>query len=698
MKLNRILFSALMLSAMAGMTTSCSDSFLDEELITQYSTDYFKTQEGLDGLVTGAYQKLKFKFNYVWAIEMYNMGVDEFTDANNTMPAWNHYSQDLNSSEGAANQPLWDNMYGLVEPANIIIANMPQYYDQNSPTYNTRLGEGYFLRAYAYFELVKQFGGVPLKLVPSTGVETMFTRNSEEEVYAQILSDLEEAYRLLPEKGEATGRITKYAAAHYLAKVHLFRASELYSSWNSSYVAGDLDAVIKYGTEVVAAHPLCSNYVELWDYQEPNGANEKVSEVVLAAQFSNDESTWGRFGNQMHLYYPSVYQDLPGCARDISGGREFSYVSATEYTMEVFDRVNDSRFWKSFITCYGANDAAKAPTWTEDDIKSGHAPAGVKAGDKRFTAGELGLKYIVNNPGDTRYEKYDDLSTTTVLKNGVISNTYTYVRYYKGQPQSWNLDPTNSTGNYYSIVPHKRSVALSKFRDGYRNSIASQFGTRDGIIARSADDALMVAEAYIRKGESSYADALVWLNKVRDRAAYIAGEDRSVNVDGGQAYKTNPYCAGKGGGYSADGAIYSDKNTYYESNNLEGQEDIYNAQSSLDQMHLNSVDDVYNSKTDQLIYEALKCNTNAEKMMCFLLNERTRELCGEGYRWEDLARTKTLDARWHAFNDGVTRGIGNFDPAKHYYRPIPQSFLDGITNANGALTNEEKQAMQNPGY
>ena len=157
------------------------------------------------------------------------MGVDEFTDANNTMPAWNHYSQDLNSSENGANQPMWDNYYGLVEPANIIISNMPQYYNQSSATYNTRLGEGYFLRAYAYFELVKQFGGVPLKLTPSTSAETYFTRNSEEEIYAQIIADLEEAYRLLPQKGEATGRITKYAAAHFLAKAHLFRASELYS-------------------------------------------------------------------------------------------------------------------------------------------------------------------------------------------------------------------------------------------------------------------------------------------------------------------------------------------------------------------------------------------------------------------------------------------------------------------------------------
>ena len=507
MKLNKILYTALMISSMGSSLSSCKDSFLDEELITQYSTDRFETQEGLDELVTGAYQKLKFKYNYIWAIECYNMGVDEFTDANNTMPAWNHYSQDLNSAETGANQPVWDNFYGLVEPANIIIANMPQYYDKNSATYKTRLGEGYFLRAFAYFELVKQFGDVPLKLTPSTSVETYFTRASEEDVYKQIISDFQEAYNLLPESPEQTGRITKYAAAHFLAKAHLFRASELYSGWNSSYVAEDLDAVIQYGSEVVNKHPICTNYVELWDYQEPNGANEKVSEVVLAAQFSNDESTWGRYGNQMHLYYPSVYQDMAGTKRDISGGREFSYVSATEYTMQVFDRINDSRFWKSFITCYGANDTNGAPVWTAKDIASGKAPAGAQKDGKRFKAGDVGIRYIVNNPGDTRFSNYEEINEETgkpvtvegkVLKNGQLCNTHTFVRYFAGESQNWNTGTTH-TGNYYSIIPHKRSVALSKFRDGYRNSIASQFGTRDAILARSADDVLMVAEAYIRK-------------------------------------------------------------------------------------------------------------------------------------------------------------------------------------------------------
>ena len=693
MKLNRILFAALIASITGSSITSCSESFLDENLTTQYSTDRFKTQEGLDELVTGAYQKLKFKFNYIWGIQCYNMGVDEFTDANNVIPAWNHYSQDLNSSENAANQPIWDNYYGLVEPANILIQNIPQYYNQSSPTYNTRLGEAHFLRAYAYFELVKQFGGVPLKLVPSTSAETYFTRNSAEEIYTQVIADFGEAYRLLPDKGESIGRINKYAAAHFLAKAHLFRASELYSDWNSNYVASDLDAVIQYGSEVVDAHPLCSDYVELWDYEQPNGANEKVSEVILAAQFSNDESTWGRFGNQMHLYYPAVYQgnDIGGCKRDISGGREFSYVSATEYTMQVFDRVNDSRFWKSFITCYGANETKSAPTWTAEDMP--YAPAGVKEGDKRFSGGELGMKYIVNDPGDNRYEKYPNAPAYTVLKDGKMCNTYTYVRYFKGQEHSWNVN--EKTGNYYDIIPHKRSVALSKFRDGYRVSIASQFGTRDAIIARSADDVLMVAEAYIRKGEANYDKAIEWMNKLRERAGYKTGEDRSKNVDGGQAYKNNPYCSGKGGGHSSEGAIYWEENTYYESNNIE-QETTASTKTT---MKLNSVSDVYNSTVDVPIYNELGCTSNADKMMCFLLNERTRELCGELQRWEDLARTKTLDARWHKFNDGASRGLGEFKSEKHYYRPIPQAFLDGITNSNGsALSNEEKKAMQNPGY
>ena len=699
MKTNNILFAALLSVGAMGMVTSCSDSFLDEKMITDKNMDYFKTQSGLDDLSIGSYSKLKFKFNYIWGYNMFNMGIDEFTGGAKDMAAWNHYGADLNSGETASNQPMWDNMYGLIEPANLLIQNVQQYYNKNSATYNTRLGEGYFFRAFGYFELVKQYGGVPIKLSPSSSVEYVFTRASEEDVYKQIISDLEQAYSLLPDEPEdkQVGRVTKSAAAHFLAKAHLFRASELYDSWNGQYKEADLDAVIKYGKEVIAAHPLCSNFQELWDYTEPDGANEQVKEVVLAAQFSDNSDTWGRYGNQMHLCFPSVYQNLAGMKRDISGGREFSYVSATEYSMQVFDRVNDSRFWKSFITKYGCNYTAGAPTWDAAMMKEypDAFPASATAGEKRFKGGQIGLKYIVNNPGDDRYtDLTGNKSEDAVCKDGVVQPEHVFVRYYKGQAFNWNIDADASkrTGNYYPLYPHNRSVALSKFRDGARINIASQFGTRDAIIARSADDVLMVAEAYIRKKD--YGNAIIYLNMVRDRAGYADNEDRSISRDGGQAYKKNSYCTGKGGGFSAEGAIYTDENTYYESNNIP-----VTTASTKGKMHLNSIDDILNSEADKPIYEALNCNTDAEKMMCFLLDERTRELIGESMRWEDLARTKTLEARWKAFNDGSKKGIGMFDPAKHYYRPIPQSFLDGITNADGSsLTDEQKESMQNPGY
>jgi hypothetical protein len=671
--------------------TSCNESFLDEELTTTYNTDYFKTQKGLDDLVTGAYQKLKFKFNYTWSVLMFNLGVDEFTDASNSFPSFNCYSADLNSAETGGNlAPLWDNMYSGIESANTLVQNIPLYYSKTNAKYNTRLGEGYFLRGYFYLQLVAQYGGVPLKLKPSTGVETYFTRASEEECFNQIIADLKQAYDLLPTSPEATGRITKWAAAHYLGKAHLTRASELYKGWNSSYVNADLDAVITYGKEVVAAHPICSDYVSLWDYKKVNDANETVSEVVLSAQFADDQTTWGRYGNQLHLYYPALYQDLGGTTRDISGGREFSYSRATNYALDVYDRVNDSRFWKSFITTYGCNNTKGAPVWTAANAVLG--PAGTAVGAKRFSGGQLAIKYIVNNAGDTRYAPVT-ADVTAALKDGVMQNTYTFARYFNGEAQAW----VGVHGNYgfYDNTAKKRYVALSKYRDGYRVAIASQFGTRDAIMARSAEDVLMIAEAYIRKGESSYGDAITWINMLRDRAAFRDGEDRTKHVDGGQAYKNNSNCTGKGGGFSPDGAIYWEKNTYYESNN-----DMAETTASTKlAMHINSVDEIYNSAVDVPIYQTLNCTSNADKMMCFLLNERTRELCGELYRWEDLARTKTLEARWKAFNDGYVRGNTKFSTETHYYRPIPQSFLDAITNESGrSLTADEKKAMQNPGY
>jgi starch-binding outer membrane protein, SusD/RagB family len=323
--------------------------------------------------------------------------------------------------------------------------------------------------------------------------------------------------------------------------------------------------------------------------------------------------------------------------------------------MDVYDRVNDSRFWKSFKTRYLCNNPSGAPKW--DTV---YAPSVALRGKAKFAGGQESIVYIVNDPGNRGY------SSDSVNRRAA----WLFVRYYDGEAE-------NMLGNHGNYTA-SRYVGLSKFADGSRADVASAFGRRDGILARLADTYLMVAEAYGRKGQ--YTDALPFINAVRDRAAYKSGEDRSAYVDGGVSYKKNTAAA------TATYVSYSDKNTYYESNNMP-----VATGSTLSAMHINSVTDILGSTRD--FYDKLNAGGDADKFLNFILNERSRELMGELLRWEDLARTRTLVTRCAAFNSAAKPLVN-----KDYLRPIPQSFLDVIKTDGQPLTAAQKAAMQNPGW
>ncbi|MEP7094946.1 MAG: RagB/SusD family nutrient uptake outer membrane protein, partial [Flavobacterium sp.] len=171
MKNYKKLYINLILGATLVLSTSCNQDFLDEELTTAYSSEYYKTEEGIQALAIGTYYQ-------VFALEMDSevplasteSGTDEFHaggDPSNWI--WNSYSTGFkafvtvsNANTVAANTN-WDNLYIGIGNANQLIESATAIVSTNDAIKKTALGEGYFLRAFNYLKLVSQYGGVPLK-------------------------------------------------------------------------------------------------------------------------------------------------------------------------------------------------------------------------------------------------------------------------------------------------------------------------------------------------------------------------------------------------------------------------------------------------------------------------------------------------------------------------------------------------------
>lgn len=81
--------------------------------------------------------------------------------------------------------------------------------------------------------------------------------------------------------------------------------------------------------------------------------------------------------------------------RDIAGGREYQRLRTTYYMYNVYDMVNDSRFWKSFKTKYAVNNPVKGSTYEK---------------------GDLGIRYVINRPGDTRFDNMEMKEKVAVKK------------------------------------------------------------------------------------------------------------------------------------------------------------------------------------------------------------------------------------------------------------------------------------------
>ena len=142
---------------------------------------------------------------------------------------------------------LWP--YDRIRNINILIYDLPNYAGKyTADQVNEWLGEAYFCRAYTYFALVKRYGGVPIVRTvidpASSAASLQVPRNTEEDVYNFIGSDLDSAYSLMWEPGASghpaiqQGAASKYAAQAYKSRVMLY-AGTIAKYGAVNYVDGD---------------------------------------------------------------------------------------------------------------------------------------------------------------------------------------------------------------------------------------------------------------------------------------------------------------------------------------------------------------------------------------------------------------------------------------------------------------------------
>lgn len=219
--------------ALFSLVVSCKDDYLDikQEGYTEASS-FFKTQEDALQATSAIYSFLRSWENSAFPYQfVFGVPADDVVKGSNPGDAsfinvYDNFTYTV-SDEGV--RGYWIGQWQAVNRANQVITNVPGI-DMDANLRTRLVAEARMLRAYFYFNLVRIYGGVPIY----DKVETVYDkpRNSVEEVYNFIISDLTAAADILPQTYPASdlGRVTKGAALGLLSKVYLYK-----KDWQKAY-------------------------------------------------------------------------------------------------------------------------------------------------------------------------------------------------------------------------------------------------------------------------------------------------------------------------------------------------------------------------------------------------------------------------------------------------------------------------------
>ena len=623
------------------LTASCSD-ILDEQPRSSYDPTFFKTEKGVEGGVTSMYAHLRYIYGQAYYYNSCLTGTDEAT--------WG-WSADGNFKDadlsGVGNltattcrsDALWGTAFSNINTANGVIENGAEVGVNES-----LVSEARFFRAFDYFLLVQTFGGVPLDL-GSGELKFNITpsrtsvRNTVPEVYTKaIFPDLLTAIENLPANPRVTGGVTKTVARLYLAKAYLTYAWWLKNPNN------------------IPTYPECQRtdpdgHDAAWYFQQ--AYDVAVTAIENPGPFGLQESFWmvnaGPNDRNMEilLYADHTQEDeyYNGGSLSYGGGGApdnfAGWMMNWNYT-DARSADNQAVINRIAEQCYGRPWTRMAP------------PLGV------FT------KTFADKVNDSRY----DGTFTTVYRGN-----------WSTAGQNWE-SVTNANG---MKVKEREPIFSFVFQD-------------------------MDKIDYAGEGSKSNLGA----GTLPDRADWVLGLDAVGRYVYPGLWKLGPYRTdnGSGAGQPNAGSTRPYNIAKFSELYLVAAEAAVEGAATQAGKSARDLVNVLRARAGRWTYSnaeykevdrdfsaEMTAATLATIDINYILDERSREFYGEGYRWFDLVRTQ----KWNEYADSyvICGGKGDHNPqtysrtieAFHYLRPIPQGQLDGME-----MTEEEKDAYQNPGY
>lgn len=290
--------------ALAAITTGVIAGCDDEAFLTEVpydfvgATNFYKTSGDALAAISGVYATLinttgdnYYGRNFVMLTEFPAEAVTVYLSATNERSLVDNYTFTASHSYIYS---TWTSAFAAINRANSVVERVPAI-PMDTTLRKRIVAEAKFLRALNYFNLVRLFGGVPLRTTETQSLDSLkLPRSSAAQVYSQIITDLTDAIAVLPPKASYTGgdigRASRGAAKALLAKVYLQRGG------TGVGTAADFQSALTMANQVVTdgGYSLVTDPAALF-----NLSNENNTEVIFDIQNTRQQGLGGRIGNHM---------------------------------------------------------------------------------------------------------------------------------------------------------------------------------------------------------------------------------------------------------------------------------------------------------------------------------------------------------------------------------------------------------------